>query len=83
MDTVTQYVRDLHRLLNDSPLIERRSFIRSFVKEVRVKGNSVIISYTIPLTPKGMSQENIGVLCSVHYGGEGGTRTPTPCGTGS
>ena len=69
-----KYQKDLEII--SAPLIERRSFIRSFVKEIRIKGDSVIISYTISLTPKGTSQEKIGVLCSVHYGGAGGIRTP-------
>jgi hypothetical protein len=31
LDTVTQYVTDLHNLLNDSTLIEKKSLIKSFV----------------------------------------------------
>ncbi len=31
LETVTQYVADLHNLLNDSTLTEKKSFIKSFV----------------------------------------------------
>ena len=36
-ETVASYVNDLHNVLNDSALAERKSFVRSFVKEVKVK----------------------------------------------
>lgn len=35
LETVTRYVDDLRRLLDESSLIERKSFVRSFVKEVK------------------------------------------------
>ena len=62
LETVTSYVDDLRTLLNESSLAERKSFIRSFVKEVRVTGNEVLLTYTIPLPPTGISQETTGVL---------------------
>ena len=81
LETVTCYVDDLRNLLEDSSLTDRKSFIRSFVKEVKVTGDEVLLTYTVSLPPQGISEERVGVLCSVHYGGEAGTRTPTPCGT--
>jgi len=41
-ETVTQYVNDLRNLLSENPLTERKSFIRSFVKEVKVTGDEVL-----------------------------------------
>jgi len=38
LETVIDYVEDLRNLLEESPLTERKSFIKSFVKEVRVSG---------------------------------------------
>jgi site-specific DNA recombinase len=67
--TVAHYVEDLRSLLNESPLIERRSFIRSFVREVKVTGREVLLTYTIPMPPKGISQEGIGVPPIVQDGG--------------
>ena len=74
--TVTAYVEDLRNLLSGSSLAERKSFIKSFVKEVRVTGNKVLLAYTIPLPPKRLPREEISVLSIVHSGGAEGIRTP-------
>ena len=76
METVTRCVADLRSLLEESSLTERKSFIRSFVKEVKVTGDEVLLTYTMPLPPQGISEERVGVLCSVHSSGDRGTRTP-------
>jgi site-specific DNA recombinase len=39
LETISYYVDDLHDLLKQGSLTERRAFIRSFIKEVRVTGN--------------------------------------------
>ena len=65
LETVTRYVDDLRNLLNESSLAERKSFIRSFVKEVKVTGDEVLLTYTMPLPPQGISQEKVVVLYSV------------------
>jgi len=49
--TVTQYVEGLHSLLMESTLAERKSFIKSFIKEVRVTDSEVVLNYTIPMPP--------------------------------
>jgi hypothetical protein len=69
LETVPRYVADLRNLLNESSLTERKAFIRSFVKEVKVTGDEVLLTYTMPLPPQGISQERVGVLCSVQCGG--------------
>jgi len=69
LKTVTAYVKYLHRVLNESPFTERRAFITSFVKEVRVEGNEAVIEYTIPMPPSQLSEEKVGVLPIVQYGG--------------
>ena len=58
-----------------------QGFHPSFAKEVRVKGKEAEIIYTIPLPPDGILRDKVGILPIVHASGEGGTRTPTPCGT--
>ncbi len=63
-------------MLDKGTLQERKSFIRSFVKEVKVTGDDVLLAYTMPLPPEGISEEKVGVLYSVRYGGAEGTRTP-------
>ena len=67
--TVTSYVSDLHYLLNESSLAERKSFVRSFVKEVKVTGDEVLLTYTMPMLPTGMTEEKLPVLPIVHDGG--------------
>lgn len=76
MEMVTRYVEDLRGLLSQGSLSEQKTFIRSFVKEVRVMGKEVLIIYTIPLPPDGAIHERAGVLSIVHDGGAEGIRTP-------
>ena len=70
---VTEYVEDLRNVLTYSSIAEQRAFIRSFVKEVKVTGNEVLLTYTMPLPPQRITQECAGVLNTVHDGGAGGT----------
>ena len=76
--TVTRYVEGLRSLLSESSSGERRSFVRSFVKEVKVTDNEVLLTYTIPMAPKGITEEEIGVPSIVHYGGRRRIRTFDP-----
>ena len=69
LETVTRCVDDLRSLLEESSLTERKAFIRSFVREVRVTGEEVLVTYTMPLPPQGISEERMGVLSSVHSSG--------------
>jgi site-specific DNA recombinase len=68
-ETVASYVADLRNLLNESSLAERKTFIRSFVKEVKVTGDEALLSYTIPMLPRGVTEEKLPVLSIVHHGG--------------
>jgi hypothetical protein len=43
------------------------------VKEVTVTGDEVLMTYTIPMLPRGMSEEKLPVLSIVHDGGPLGT----------
>ena len=47
---------------------EKKSFIKSFVKEVRVTRDKVLLNYTIPLSAKGLTIEEMPVLSTVHCG---------------
>lgn len=67
-ESVREALEDLRHMLNDSPLCETRAFIRSFVKEVKVTGNEVVLTYTMPTT-LGLLEEKITVLPTVNYGG--------------
>ena len=53
---VSHYINELRNLLNNSSLSERKAFIRSFVKEVKLTGDDVLLTYTMLLTPRGTSE---------------------------
>lgn len=67
-DIVRSYVADLRNLLTRSELAERRAFIRRFIKEVRMTGDEVVLTYTMPLISSGLSVDKIGVLPIVQHG---------------
>ena len=69
LETISGYVDDLHDLLKEGSLTERRVFIRSFVKEVQVTGDEAVLSYSMPLLPEKTAIEKEGVLPTVQYGG--------------
>lgn len=71
--TVTRYVQDLPNVLSDNSLAEKKSFIKNFVKEVRVTGDKALLTYTIPLPPRGLIVEEMPVLSNVQFGGAGVT----------
>lgn len=68
-EIVKGYVENLQQVLSGSQLLEQKAFIRSFVKEVRVTGDEVVLTYTMPLTPEGINQDKERVLDTVQYGG--------------
>jgi site-specific DNA recombinase len=76
--TVQRHVEDMRDLLTNSPLTERRSFVKSFVKEVKVTGNDVLLTYTMPMSPNRVLQEGVTVLDTVQYGGRLWIRTRDP-----
>ena len=61
MDTVSNHVQDLRCLRGESSPAERRSFIKSFFKEVNVKDTEVVMTYTMPLANKVAINEELGV----------------------
>ena len=69
LETVTQYVADLHNLLNDSTLTEKKSFIKSFVSEVQVTGTEVSLAYNLPVSEGKLVNETCVVPPIVHDGG--------------
>jgi len=66
---VAHYIGDLQNLLNESSLPERRAFVQSFVKEIKITRDEVLMTYAMPVPPTGISEEKIGVLSAVQYGG--------------
>jgi len=78
METVTKYVKDLRDLLDESPIMERKSFIKSFVKEAKVTGAEVSLIYTLPMSHRGITDDELAVLPIVRHGGPLWTRTNNP-----
>ena len=73
---VAKCAADFQELLEEGSLMEKKAFIRSFVNEVRVTGDQVLVNYRLPVSlPKG-NAEGSPVLDIVHYGGAEGIRTP-------
>ena len=68
-ETISEYVLDLRSLLSKGSLTERKVFIKSFVREVEVRGKQVVLSYSIPVSQKGISRKEVSVPPIVHNGG--------------
>ena len=68
-ETVRPFIEELRALLSESPLAEKRSFIRGFVSEVKVTGDQVVLTYTLPVPPKELTVEPMPVPPIVQYGG--------------
>ena len=70
METIYSDVDDLHDLLKEETLVEKRSFIRSFVKLVKVKSGEAELEYTMPVLPDKAPISKDGVLPTVPHGGQ-------------
>lgn len=70
METVKSYVEDLRNILEDSPLAERKSFIKSFVSEVQVTGTEVSLAYNLLVSKGKLVNETCVVPPIVHDGGQ-------------
>jgi site-specific DNA recombinase len=68
-EVVKKYVDDLRQFIDSSDLAERRAFVRSFVKEIKVMGDEGRIWYTFPIPPNDLDEEGLGVLPIVRYSG--------------
>ncbi len=88
-DIIAAFAEEMSEFLKTSELTQTRAFVHSFVKTIEVRPGRATIVYTIPTpddSPMGGADSaelvlNGGVRSSVRSGGEGETRTPTPCGT--
>ncbi len=69
MQMVKSYANDLRDTLDDGSLSDRRAFIRSFVQEITVTKHEIQLNYTLPLLSDGLTEERMGVLPIVRYGG--------------
>jgi hypothetical protein len=72
VDVVKAYARDLKDLLEGADYVERKAFLRSFVKRTEVNKDQVTVQYKLP-TPQNGKNENIEVLPIDTLGGPFGT----------
>jgi site-specific DNA recombinase len=68
-ELVTKYVEDLRQFIDSTEISERRAFIKSFVKEIRVSEHEIRMTYNFPIPPDGHQEEKLGVLSIERYGG--------------
>ncbi len=71
MAVVKAYARDLKALLGGADYVERKAFLRSFVRRIEVNKNQVTIRYKLP-APHG-KDEDLRVLPIDTLGGPKGT----------
>lgn len=69
LETMTDYITEMQEVLKEGTLTERRAFIRSFVKEIKVVGNQSVLSYSLPIPPDKLSISGDMVPRIVHHGG--------------
>jgi hypothetical protein len=65
-------------VLSDSSLAERKTFIKSFIKEATGTGDKALLTCTIPLPPRGLIVEEMPVLSTINFGGPLWIRTTDP-----
>jgi site-specific DNA recombinase len=75
---VTKCAADFKELLQEGSLAEKKAFVRSFVDEVRVTGEHVLVNYRLPTSLPKPGMEKNPVLDIVRYGGPLWTRTTDP-----
>jgi hypothetical protein len=79
-EEVAACVGELSDLLQKGSLTERKSFVRCFIKEVKVLDKEVKLTYTFPEFPGGTEkEERTAVPSIVHNGGRYWTRTSDLC----
>jgi DNA invertase Pin-like site-specific DNA recombinase len=66
--TVLEYVKDLRHLLDESPIMEQKTFLKSFVQSIELDGAEVTVNYTVPLPPDKATRETVQVLDFIPHG---------------
>ena len=83
VDTIAAFAEDMSDFLMTSEITESRAFIKSFVKEIKVKPGKATVFYTLPTPPDspigggdaaGVALHGPVVRSSVHVGGPRWTR---------
>ena len=65
-EVVRECVQDLKALLEESSIVEQRTFLKSFVERIEVDNAEMKVIYNIPMPPDNPLAEMVGVLPIVH-----------------
>jgi len=65
---VKEYVKSLRDLLEESSIVSKKVFLRSFIERIEVDDKDVRVKYTMPVPPDTPPIETLGVLPFVHDG---------------
>lgn len=65
---VRECVQDLKALLEESSIVEQKTFLKSFVERIEVDNAEMKVIYTVPMPPDNPLAEMVGVLPIVHNG---------------
>ena len=76
---VKEYAQSLRTLLEESSIMEKKVFLRSFVERIEVDDADMKVLYTLPVPPEAPAAETMGVLPFVHDGPPYRIRTPVRC----
>jgi site-specific DNA recombinase len=61
LEMMTAYITDMQSVLQEGTLLERKAFIRSFVKEIHITGDEAVLTYSMPELPEKVSLDKAGV----------------------
>ena len=59
---VQDYADDLKALLGTSPIIEQRTFLKTFIESIQMGETEFTVDYTLPMPPNNVKREVFGVL---------------------
>jgi site-specific DNA recombinase len=59
---VQDYADDLKALLATSPIVEQRTFLKTFIESIQMGETEFTVDYTLPMPPNNMKREVFGVL---------------------
>jgi len=66
--TIKEYAQSLRTLLEESSIMEKKVFLRSFVERIEVDDADMKVLYTWPVPPETPQAETVGVLPFGHDG---------------
>jgi len=62
LQIVQDYADDLKALLGSSPIVEQRTFLKTFIESIEMGETEFTVDYTLPMPPNNLKREVFGVL---------------------